>query len=77
MPEEHESTNKLLTAPKPVHGPVVGIIIVILILFIGGIYFGIDRIRKEREARNQVPPVLNSTTTITIIVPSTSTRPAP
>ena len=72
MPEEHESTNKLLSAPKPTHGPVVGIIIVVFILLLGGIYFGIDRIRKEREARNQVPPVLNSTTTITIIVPSTS-----
>jgi len=72
MLEDTRSENRLLSPPPPKHGPVAGIIIVILILFIGGIYFGIDRIQKEREARNQVPPVLNSTTTITIIVPSTS-----
>ena len=75
MPEETRSENRLLSPPPPKHGPVAGIIIVLFILFIGGIYFGIDRIQKDREARNQVPPILNGTTTLTIIVPSTSTRP--
>ena len=70
---ENESPNKLLMAPQPTNGPLVGALIVIMILFIGALYFGTDRLQKNGNARNQVPYIPSSTTTVTIIKTSTTT----
>ena len=73
MEDEPVRENKLLSPPPPKHGPVAGIVIVLLIMLIGGLFFGLDRLQKERDARNQAPFIPNSTTTITIIKTSTTT----
>ncbi len=76
MPDESslaERRNKLLTAPEQKYGPMVGTIIVLVLLLIGALYFGIDRLQKERKARNQISYIPNGTTTVTVIKTATST----
>lgn len=67
MPEEPLPPNKLLSPPPQSVGPIVGIIIVVSILLIGGLYLGIEQLKKNRETLDRIRNLPNSTTTITII----------
>ena len=70
---EPDTTNKLLMAPQPTNGPVVGILMVVSVMLIGALYLGVDQLQRHREARNQIPYIPSSTTTVTIIKTSTTT----
>ena len=65
-PVSNENQDRLLSpGQQPSYGPVVGIVIIVLIMTIGALYFWSSRLNQPSNAASQVPFVpADSTTTL-------------
>ncbi len=57
-------SDHLLPSHKTSAGPTIGIVIILLVLIIGAIYFGINQVNQPYNSGNQVPYIPAATTTL-------------